>query len=58
MDMASFSIPQEVQELFDRFEASGYKLYLVGGAVRDAILGKMVYDWDFTTDAPPEKILE
>lgn len=58
MDMASFSIPQEVNELFDLFHKSGHELYVVGGAVRDVILGKIVYDWDFTTDATPEEILE
>jgi len=56
--MTSFSIPQEVSELFNLFEQTECQLYLVGGAVRDTLLGKMVYDWDLTTDAPPEKILE
>lgn len=56
--MTKLSIPREVNELFDRFDESGHQLYLVGGAVRDAILRKMVYDWDFTTDATPEQILE
>lgn len=56
--MTKLSIPQEVNELFDRFENTNHQLYLVGGAVRDAILGKIVYDWDFTTDATPEQILE
>src|SRR5205823_2070640 len=37
---------------------AGFKIYIVGGAVRDLILGKEVKDWDFTTDAKPEEILE
>lgn len=56
--MTRFSIPQEVNNLFDLFEKSGKRLYLVGGAVRNMLLGKMVYDWDFTTDATPEETLE
>jgi tRNA nucleotidyltransferase/poly(A) polymerase len=41
-----------------RFEKKGYRIYLVGGAVRNALLGKKVDNWDFATDATPEKILE
>lgn len=37
---------------------AGYEIYLVGGAVRDLLLGRPVDDWDFTTNATPEQILE
>ncbi|MGH9164873.1 MAG: CCA tRNA nucleotidyltransferase [Acidimicrobiales bacterium] len=39
----------------DRFQAAGHRLYLVGGVVRDAFLGRLgpQSDLDFTTDAPP-----
>jgi tRNA nucleotidyltransferase/poly(A) polymerase len=36
----------------------GHAAYLVGGGVRDALLGRTVTDWDITTDARPERILE
>jgi poly(A) polymerase len=36
------------------FQQRGYELYLVGGAVRDALLGLQTTDLDFATDAPPE----
>lgn len=54
----SLSIPQEVGELAEKFKKAGYELYLVGGAVRDWLMGKEIYDWDFTTNATPEQILE
>jgi poly(A) polymerase len=40
-----------------RFTAAGHELYLVGGPVRDALLGRQTADLDFTTDARPEQIL-
>ncbi len=43
-------------ELAARFSAGGYSLYLVGGSVRDALLGRLGSDLDFTTDARPEAI--
>ena len=46
-----------VVELGERFAAAGHRLYLVGGPVRDALLGREVNDLDFTTDARPEQIL-
>ncbi|MTD56164.1 CCA tRNA nucleotidyltransferase [Amycolatopsis sp. RM579] len=45
-------------ELGGLFAAAGHRLYLVGGSVRDALLGRLSSDLDFTTDARPERILE
>ncbi|MFI6430180.1 CCA tRNA nucleotidyltransferase [Rhodococcus oryzae] len=39
-----------------RFAAAGHELYLVGGSVRDAVLGRLGTDLDFTTDARPEQV--
>ncbi|WP_323377916.1 CCA tRNA nucleotidyltransferase [Streptomyces smaragdinus] len=44
-------------ELARRFEAAGFSLALVGGSVRDALLGRLGNDLDFTTDARPEDVL-
>ncbi|HEY6425544.1 MAG TPA: CCA tRNA nucleotidyltransferase [Pseudonocardiaceae bacterium] len=41
-------------ELATRFIAAGHSLYLVGGSVRDALLGRLGSDLDFTTDARPD----
>ena len=44
-------------ELGRRFTKAGYELHLVGGSVRDALLGRLGDDLDFTTDARPDDIL-
>lgn len=49
-------IPQEVQTVADTLEQAGFEAYLVGGCVRDLLLGKTPKDWDFTTNAKPEEI--
>ena len=45
-----------VLDLALRFHDDGHELYLVGGSVRDALLGREIADLDFTTDARPEDI--
>ncbi|MDQ6657806.1 MAG: CCA tRNA nucleotidyltransferase [Actinomycetota bacterium] len=45
-----------VDELGKLFRSNGFDLYLVGGSVRDALLGRVISDLDFTTDARPERI--
>ncbi len=49
-------IPKEVQHVAETLENRGFEAYLVGGCVRDLILGKKPKDWDFTTDAHPTEI--
>lgn len=51
-------LPKSVQDILDRFNKAGYEIYIVGGAVRDILMGRPTYDWDFTTDATPEEILK
>lgn len=50
-------LPAEVAELARRLGARDFALYLVGGSVRDAILGRLGGDLDFTTDAPVDEIV-
>jgi poly(A) polymerase len=45
-------------ELAQRFAAAGHELHLVGGPVRDALLGRLGNDLDFTTDAHPDQTLK
>ena len=42
--------------LVSSFNDAGHELYLVGGSVRDALLGRLGHDLDFTTDARPETV--
>ena len=46
-----------VSTLADAFAAAGHDLAIVGGPVRDALLGRTTNDLDFTTDALPDEIL-
>ena len=52
------TVPKEIIEIVDKLEKGGYEAYVVGGAVRDILMGKPTYDWDFTTNATPEEILK
>ncbi len=45
-----------LSELGTAFAAAGHEIYLVGGSVRDALLGRSSPDLDFTTDARPEQV--
>lgn len=44
--------------LLEKLESSGFKAYLVGGCVRDMLLGRTVGDFDITTDALPKQVTE
>lgn len=50
-------LPNEIKTAFTLLSASGYKSFLVGGAVRDFLLDKIPNDFDMTTDALPGQIL-
>ena len=49
-------IPKEVLAVANALEEAGFEAYLVGGCVRDLLLGKTPKDWDITTDAEPSEI--
>ncbi len=48
-------IPQDVHTLLQTLCQNGYEAYIVGGCVRDCILGRTPQDWDITTSALPEQ---
>ena len=51
-------IPTGAKFIIDALEKSGYEAYIVGGCVRDAIMGREPGDWDICTSALPEKVAE
>lgn len=53
----SISIPQQAEFVIRRLEENGEQAYLVGGCVRDSLLGDTPQDWDITTSALPEKTI-
>ena len=50
-------IPPAAEVLGSRFAAAGHELHLVGGTVRDALMGRAHDDLDFATDATPAQVL-
>lgn len=52
----SYKIPTEVSRITSIIREAGFEAYLVGGCVRDMIMGIKPKDWDITTDAKPEQI--
>lgn len=50
-------IPEEVLHVAQMLENAGYEAYLVGGCVRDLLIGKTPKDWDITTNAHPDQIV-
>ena len=51
-------LPKSVIEILKKFQKNSFEIYIVGGAVRDILMGNDIYDWDFTTNATPEQILK
>jgi tRNA nucleotidyltransferase (CCA-adding enzyme) len=50
------NIPLIIRHINETLEAAGFEAYLVGGCVRDLLLGRTPKDWDFTTSAKPSEI--
>ncbi len=52
----TYRIPHEVRAVGDGLRKAGFETYLVGGCVRDLLIGREPKDWDLTTNATPEQI--
>ena len=53
-----YHLPETVVSILAQLEDAGFAAYAVGGAIRDLIRGVPPHDWDITTAAPPEKVME
>lgn len=51
-------LDKDVVEILNKFEKNKFKAYIVGGAVRDYLLGYDINDYDIATDAKPEEVTE
>ena len=51
-------IPDYIQVLIDLLNQNHYSTYVVGGAIRNALLGLPIHDYDLTTDATPDEMLQ
>ena len=49
------AIPQNVLDILRALNERGHEAYVVGGCVRDSLLGRTPTDWDVTTSALPEE---
>ncbi|HOP28796.1 MAG TPA: CCA tRNA nucleotidyltransferase [Spirochaetota bacterium] len=62
MSIKNLNIPERLRkplkEFTGTFEKSGFDCYLVGGCVRDLLLGHDTYDYDFATNARPEQVMK
>jgi tRNA nucleotidyltransferase (CCA-adding enzyme) len=53
-----FNIPNYVDRIINKLEEKGYEAYIVGGSVRDLLIGRKPHDYDINTKALPEEIVE
>ncbi|MBO5913132.1 MAG: polynucleotide adenylyltransferase, partial [Clostridia bacterium] len=52
-----FKLPEYVIYCLDTIENNGFEAWCVGGAVRDHLMGKTPFDYDITTNAKPEDVI-
>jgi tRNA nucleotidyltransferase (CCA-adding enzyme) len=55
--VAEIEAPASVRAVMNRLWEHGHAAYVVGGSVRDALLGRPASDWDLATDARPDRVL-
>ena len=51
------NIPTGANEIIHTLQDNGYSAYIVGGCVRDSIIGREIHDWDICTSATPNDML-
>lgn len=58
MKRLKIEIPSGANEIIHTLQNNGYEAFLVGGSVRDSILGRPIHDYDITTSATPDEMME
>jgi len=53
---AGYKIPKEIEKIAETLTKAGFQAYLVGGCLRDLLLGTEPKDWDIATNAKPEEV--
>ncbi|MBQ6797471.1 MAG: CCA tRNA nucleotidyltransferase [Clostridia bacterium] len=56
--MYAFDIPENITYVLDRLHSAGFESYIVGGCVRDSLLGIPAHDFDVTTNALPQEVID
>lgn len=51
-------VPEGAKNIINTLQYNGFEAYVVGGCVRDSILGRQPDDWDITTNALPDVVME
>lgn len=50
-------MPKHVQMILEKLNTNGHEAVIIGGCVRDTLMGKIPHDWDIATSAQPEEIM-
>ena len=58
MKKLKIEIQSGANEIIHTLQNNGYEAFLVGGCVRDSILGRPIHDYDITTSATPNEMME
>lgn len=56
MQEIRIEVPDKAKWIIDKIEEAGFEAYVVGGCVRDSLLGREPHDWDITTSATPDQV--